>query len=482
MPLWMRALPPAVTLAIMLWGIQGASYSRDEAATMSAVRRPFAQLLRMLQYVDVFHGAYYVLIWPIASLVSAGELATRLPSALAMTVAASATAGIGRRLISPRAGLAAGLVFAVLPEVSLYCQTARPYAMATALAAVASYILVRAIQAAVAGGQAGRWLLTYGACITALAYIHPFALLLLVAHAVPVAWRWLRNRNDRDLGLLALGWFVAGLLSSLLALPLVEASERQSQHISLEWAKASAGNEFSGLTSPIGPFWMAVAAGFVVLGAIAAGLLAGRPRLRADWPADLLTLTIPWLIVPAAILIAASEITPVYSFRYVVFCMPAAALLVGAGLAAMDWRAGAAAFVAIALLGYSTQVSMRSPAGHGDSIRAADQIIAAHARPGDVELYTRFAEPIGAAYPYGIGALPNVEVGESAAQSGTLGGTWASWYRTLRRLERARRVWYIQLLPTQGAGQEPKDLVRFGFVPVRGWHTTKMSVILYARR
>ena len=130
----MMALPPLVTFVVMLWGISGASYWRDEAATMSAAQRPLGNLLRTLGNIDAVHGAYYMLIWVMVRIGGTGELVTRLPSAVAMAVAAAAVAALGRRLISLRAGLAAGLVFAVLPEVSLYGQDARPYAIVVALA------------------------------------------------------------------------------------------------------------------------------------------------------------------------------------------------------------------------------------------------------------------------------------------------------------------------------------------------------------
>ena len=57
-PVWMRVIPPVVTLAVMLWGISGSSYWRDESATLAAVQRPFGQLIRMLGHVDAVHGAY----------------------------------------------------------------------------------------------------------------------------------------------------------------------------------------------------------------------------------------------------------------------------------------------------------------------------------------------------------------------------------------------------------------------------------------
>ena len=78
---WPLLVPPVVTLAVTLWGIKSASYWRDEAATLSATRRSFPQLIRMLGNVDAVHGVYYVLMWPVVHLIGTDELAMRLPSA-----------------------------------------------------------------------------------------------------------------------------------------------------------------------------------------------------------------------------------------------------------------------------------------------------------------------------------------------------------------------------------------------------------------
>ena len=77
--------------------------------------------------------------------------------------------------MSARAGLAAGLVFAALPSVTWYAQNARSYALVTALATIASYLLVRSMAAAPAGG---RWLAGYGVSVAALGLGNIFALLL----------------------------------------------------------------------------------------------------------------------------------------------------------------------------------------------------------------------------------------------------------------------------------------------------------------
>ena len=75
-----------------------------------------------------------------------------------MAVAAAFTALIARRLATvagspyPAAtGLAAGVLFALLPAVIRYAQEARSYAIVTMLAAITTYLLLRAIE------DGGRW-------------------------------------------------------------------------------------------------------------------------------------------------------------------------------------------------------------------------------------------------------------------------------------------------------------------------------------
>src|SRR5438105_14692105 len=92
---WTLAVPPAVTLAVMLWGMAAPSYWRDESATLSATDRSIPQLLRMLGRVDAVHGFYYLLLWPLVHFIGTREFETRLPSAIAMAAAALGIAAIG---------------------------------------------------------------------------------------------------------------------------------------------------------------------------------------------------------------------------------------------------------------------------------------------------------------------------------------------------------------------------------------------------
>jgi 4-amino-4-deoxy-L-arabinose transferase-like glycosyltransferase len=251
-PLWMRILPPVAMFAMGLWRITGPSYWRDEAATMTAVQRPFPEVLRMMGNVDAVHGVYYMIIWVVVRLGGAGELVTRLPSAVAMACAAAAVAALGRRVVSPRAGLAAGLLLAALPQISLYAQDAREYAAVTALAAAGSYLLVRALAAA-----AGAFLL-----------------------ASPI---------------LALGIAQRGTLSWITTPPLLGTIE--------------------GLRKLVGPATMVLAPCLAIALGVAADALARRP-LRASRPPELLALCLPWLLLlllppPPAVLIGVSYVSPV---------------------------------------------------------------------------------------------------------------------------------------------------------------------------
>ena len=140
-PGWGLILPPVVTMIVMLWGISAPSYWRDESATLSATERSYPQMLAMLRHIDAVHGLYYLLLWPVVHLAGAGEFDTRLPSAMAMAAAALGVTAIGRRARSRRAGMYAGLIFACLPLVSVRGHDARPYALETATAVLASYLL-----------------------------------------------------------------------------------------------------------------------------------------------------------------------------------------------------------------------------------------------------------------------------------------------------------------------------------------------------
>jgi mannosyltransferase len=441
-PLWMRVLPPVVTFAVMLAGISVPSYWRDEAATLAAVKRPFGDMIQMLGNVDAVHGAYYMVLWVVVRVFGTGEFALRIPSAIAMAVAAGFVAAMGRRLVSPRAGLMAGLLFAVVPDVSLYGQDARSYAMVTAMATIASYVLVRALGAW--HGHQRRWWIIYAISIALLGILNIFGLLLVAAHGATILLRMIRPEPGQSRRALLLRWLAAVCTGLLVASPLIALGWLQRGQLS--WLTAPGYAGLTSVTKLIGPPAMTLAVvGIFVAGIVITAIRAPERRLPA-WLATLPGLALPWLVLPPAILLIGSAITPVYNFRYILFCVPAAVLLGGAGLAALGRIGAVAALALVAVLSLNSQVFFRTPGGHGDDIRQADSLIAATSKPGDMVLYTNEnAEDFGAAYPYGLTKLPNIELAQRPIPSGTLGGTNVSRQVLHSRLAHASRLWIVEI-------------------------------------
>lgn len=442
-PRWARYLPTIIALAFAMFGITRPSYWRDEAATIAAVRRPFGDLITMLGNVDAVHSLYYLLMWPVEHVLGPGELVLRLPSAVAAAVATAAVAAIGRRLISPWGGLLCGLTFAVLPVVSRYGQEARSYEMVIALAATASYVLVRLLGAE--PDQRRRWIIGYGVSIAALGVMNIFGLLLVPAHAITVALYCRRDLRNPATKRLAIGWAAAVAAGVVVASPLLVYGWMQRGQI----AWLSVNTSSSGLSSVFslsGSFLVST----VVIAVVAVSLVLAseksRQRRSVEWPHQLVALSVPWLVVPPIILFAASVVHPVYTSRYILMCIPALALVTGAAMASFKRVTGAGALVVVLLAGATVQASLRGPAGHYDDIQALDQIVAANARPGDAVLYTNpNSESFGAAYPYGLGKLRNVGLARGPIPSGTLAGTVAPLSVIRSRLASVKRLWVVEI-------------------------------------
>ena len=192
----------------------------------------------------------------------------------------------------------------------------------------------------------------------------------------------------------------------------------------LSWLVAPGFTGAISVTKLIGPPIMTLAVVIAFVVGVGVTLYKAREAHAPEWLTTLPGLTLPWLILPPAILLIGSAVTPVYNFRYILFCVPAAALLGGAGIAALGRIGATAALIVVAILGLNSQIYFRSPGGHGDDIRQADKIIAATAKPGDQVFYTNpNEEDFGAAYPYGLVRLPNIQLARQAIPSATLGGT-----------------------------------------------------------
>jgi mannosyltransferase len=502
---WTLAAPPAVTFLVMLWGIPTPSYWRDESATLSAADRSLPQLVRMLGRLDAVHGFYYLLMWPVAHFIGTREFEMRLPSAVAMAAAALGIAAIGRRARSRRAGLYAGLVFAALPMVTLRGHDARPYALETAAAVLATYLLLRAAEE-----PSTRRFGEYGLSLVILGYLHLFGLLLMGAHALALipAARLARARRGgaaADAGAggpglarrsLMLRWLVTCAAAGAAMTPLIWLGWQQRQAIS--WMRAPTGHDIWVLAVSLaaGTTLSALAfAALIVLGAVRADwppagwpgpsrLEAGPAAVplaaRAQRPERTLTwIAVPWLLLPPAALLVAAEFKPVYEFMYVEYCLPAVALLVGAGIAALGWPLRFAALGLVVALGLPAQVALRQPLA-GGFIRSTAQFLAAHEKPGDAVYYPG---PGGVpawnvTYPGGFGRLRQIQLDQTSAQAGLLAGTSEPLPVIQQRLTSVRRLWIVE---ETNAWLKPPLRLGPDFRLALSWQRNQMRVRLYVR-
>jgi len=474
-------IPALVTLAVSTWGIRGPSYWRDEAATVSAVRRSLPAMLAMLARVDAVHGVYYLLLWPVAHTLGTGELAMRLPSALAMAATAALIVAIGRRLVSARAGLAAGMIWAFLPVTSWYGQDARSYALVTSLACAASYLFLRATGTADSGsadsgsadsGSADTgsraW---YSMSLIALGLVNVFGLLLIPAHAVTLV---LTNRGSLT------RWRAAAFTAVAVTLPLMVFVWRQrvdvaripalDQHEAdtvFAWAGSVRASEFALLILLIGAAFAA------------AGQLAGKSAGASAFPRELVALCLPWLALPLAALIAVSLVKPIFEFRYALFSLPAVALLLGAAVAVLGRAAATITIAALALIAFPAQQAVRAAQGHYENIREIDRVIAANERPGDAVLYPGDGwRQAAAAYPYGLATLEDVTLDQTPVQADNLLGTDLPPAQQAARLRQHDRVWILAQSENQ-TGPLLSDNEAFQLA--RTWHIADAWLQLYVR-
>ena len=499
-------VPAAVALAVNLYHVGVPSLWRDEAYTIEAARRSPGQIFALLQHSDVVHGAYYLCMHLVIALLGMSETAVRLPSVLATAVAAGFLAVLGRRLAARAsvplpevAGALAGLLYGITPAVSYYAQEARSYAIVTALAVIATYLLDHALASE---GRAWRWWAGYGVAIALTGLFNLLALLILVPHAVVVLVASGRVRT-------VLTWAGTGIAGAAVLTPvlLLAYAERGS----VGWEGRPGFASIATLVKNAGGSKQLVIPVLLLMAVSAcAGLATGGRRVT---PALVAT---PWLILPPAVLLAVSQLHPLYNFRYVVFCMPAAALLTADGLAwiarlaarvirpreeqaarpgaapglaaAAAWVPSAAitAIIAIALI--APQHAIRKAGSRPDNLRRAAAIVRAGEQPGDVVFYLPInSRVLGSAYPGPFRKLHDIALAMTPVASATLNGTEVSAARLASRFAGTRRVWLVTndghiIPPAVRPVDQEKLALLSGFQMVGRWHTGPSSMLtLFAR-
>ncbi|MEV0588917.1 glycosyltransferase family 39 protein [Nonomuraea sp. NPDC050310] len=471
-PLW--PFPAVAAGVIALAGSTTPTLNGDELATLSAARRSVSGLWTLAQHIDGHFLPYYLFmhLWQFA-----GEsvLWLRLPSILAVAVAAGLLTDLGRRVGGPLAGLVAGGLFAVLPSVSYYGAFARPYAFAAAAVVWSFWALHRAV-AGEGGSQeehkderhegrsgarrTGRWVV-YGCSVLLVGCTHLFAVLVLPAHLLLAR----RTTVVRLVTALAAGSVPA------LALGVLGYRERHAiswipqrgPDVLLKYPDMVAGAALPGLL-----LFAAALLPLVLL------------RKRSPWWAY------GWLLLPPLLLLATSHLlTPVYVDRYLFVAAPALALLAALGVTALPRpvNAVASALVAVAAVGLAvpTHLELREPNGRFDNLPWAISRI--DAEPGDALVYGHSQLRTGFEY-YG-GRLPDdvLKLGPDPRPGGF---SFDERPAAPEVFEKHERVWLVWRGDRKAAARLRRvaEVEAAGFEQARSWHSGDspgLTVALYTR-
>ncbi|MER5532519.1 glycosyltransferase family 39 protein [Streptomyces mirabilis] len=295
-------VPMTVTFTLGLWGIHRQnSMWGDESVTYQLAHRDLTQIWRTVQHVDLVHAFYYTIMHEIYGLVGGGLLTLRLPSVLAMSVAAAGVGLLGLRLTGPRAGLLAGLVFPLVPQIQRYTQEGRSYAMVCALVTWATYVLVACVV------RHTRWWWTaYGSTMLLACLFHEFAVLALAAHGITLLLSGIPRPVLRAWSVTA-ACIVAGLL------PLAIRSSGKSGQVS--WIAWPDPVQFLGF-----------------LAMVIVGMRCARRPMNVRAPIQLPALALPILVLPGLLLLLLSPVKPLFVDRYVLYSGIGFALLLGTGI------------------------------------------------------------------------------------------------------------------------------------------------------
>lgn len=394
--------PLSLTIALGLWGIRRKNTMwGDESVTYQLAHRDLSQIWLTTQHVDLVHALHYAVMHEIFGLFGGGLLTLRLPSVLAMAAAAGGVGLLGLRLAGPRAGLLAGLVFPLLPQVQKYAQEGRSYAVVCALVTWATYALVVSVQ------QRARWRwAVYGSTMLLACLFHEFAVLALVAHGVTLVVSRVPRPVLRAWSVTAAG-VVAGLL------PLAIRSAGQSGQLS--WIEA-----------PVRlPGFLSVAA---------MGVVCALAPVRMRGPVRLSALAVPIVVLPCLLLLTASLVKPLFVDRYVLYSNIGIALLLGAGMDYVHrlrrssrnaWIAPVAALSAVAVLAalVPTSLALRTPRSRSNDVTAIGATVRKEGRPGDGLLYLSAQyRAWTAANPEDTRLLTDLALARDPVSSNTLGG------------------------------------------------------------
>ena len=347
-----RLSPVAValgSLALSTIALGSRSLTTAEAASLEAADRPLGTVISAIVH-DEPGRAGHLLLLRLATTLGSDEWVIRLPSAIAVSLAAGLLVILGTMLLGRVAGIVAGVALAANAGVVEASREARPAALGILGIVGATLLFLVALER----GGGWRWV-PYAIAAAILPLTHPLAAAVLAAHGATLIAR--RDRADlRSAGIaLVAGSAVATLLLGWMA---VDRFDATSDDATLDLDSLGKGLAHVGGWNPI----------------LALAALAGLIVLFGPWRDPLGT----WVGVLVAALIGAPIVAtliaavalPVH-VDALVLGAPGVALAVGAvAIPLSPIRGLVAAGVAVLLLSSAITIAVRQTADVDEDWRA----------------------------------------------------------------------------------------------------------------
>jgi mannosyltransferase len=388
----------------------------DEADLVMRARQPLPELLRNFVHPGENGPLYTLGLAGWIRFLGTSEVAVRLPSAIAGTLAIPAMYALGRMLRGPRLGLIAAALLTVSPYAHWYAQDAKMYSLLVLLTIVTTWLLLAALQ------RGGSLWIAYGAAAAVTLGVHATFLLVVAAHAVITAVLWRAGYGvrpeRRQMRLL-------GLLVGLAALPLLIWGIIFAVQNGPTWqVKATPWAIFRRMLVEFSVTHRAGAASQmwgVLLFALLAALglaLTWRAREGGFWPPRLALLVVVGMgAIPGLLFILLSLRWAVFEDRYLIVALPGFLLLAALGIDGLchrrpSWLLAAAAGVAVLLVAWVPLRDVNfSTVPQKEDWRQAYRHLAEHARVGDgVVIYPGYMRSTYDYYALQFPALRNLPV------------------------------------------------------------------------
>ncbi len=378
-------LPPTLLCGVLVFhGLGARSIWLDEASTFAVSSQHGAALAHWLARAGGDMLLYYAGVHALIALFGASLVVLRLPSALAAVACVPVGFALADRLLGRRAASYGAWLLAICLPTIFWGQQARGYALAELLVSGAALGLAEAVRS----GRRAAWV-SFAACSVLAAYTTVLATVATVALLLALLAAPGRRMLLRPAALAAGGIAVACIPLALLVtsrgtsgLAWLGAPGTAYGPSYAELAELLASTRVVGIAAgaAAGPVAAATLATWVGAAGI---LLVGARRAPGDLSTWGYALLACWLVLPPLSLWAVSMLLqPALEGRYVLFCVPAGALLAGAAISRIR-PAPAGLAVLAALAGARAALVVPTYGVPIEDWSAAAALVARSSRPGD---------------------------------------------------------------------------------------------------